>query len=255
MSNLLIKFYALCIVVILFCFSIEAFSTTMKCNPYSEAECSKKKRKKLADEMAQGFVTILKKENHSWYECGEKTPKDKWLSRATRMARALVEALHEAKVNINPWGVWGTIYNESEGNRCAVGPNPRKVAYARRLIKSKNWRLWTEEDVLNVVNNKRWGKRPADLGLGQVVWRRYSRIEEKGITRIPTAKEMLSIETGVRVVAHAMKSRMTWKWSKSWRKMPWLFWPGTKPSIKYGRNVAFAVKRMGGPYKKILGHK
>ena len=159
------------------------------------------------------------------------------------------------KVKINPWGVWGVIYNESRGNRCAIGPNPRKIAYQKKLIGQKNWRLWTEEEVLRVMSHKRMKNRPADLGVGQVVWKKFARLKENGVVRVPTIKEMLSVETGTRIVAYSMWQRTKYKLNRRWQHMPWLFWPGRRPHVNYGRHVAHIVKNMGGPYRQILGHK
>jgi len=210
--------------------------------PPSDAE-----REHLADKMAAGFVTAIRKESKYWWECGVPTPREQWLPRAKTMANALLDALDEFNVKVNPWGPWGVIYHESRGNRCAVGPNPRKVAYRKGLIEQKQYYMWTEEEVLSVVNHRQWGKRVADLGLGQVVWRRYARIKENGRVRIPTAQEMLSVENGARVLAYGMLQRQHYKNAREWKPMPWLFWPGSAPDWDYGMTISRIVKRMGGP--------
>jgi len=209
----------------------------------------------LKNELAAGFVRAIKAESVTWYECGEKTPKEKWDQRAFELVEAILDALAEFDVKINPWGVLGTVFNESRGNRCAIGPNPRKVAHARNLVNRSDWRLWTEHDVLKVVKSPDWNDRPADLGLGQVVWRRFARIEEDGKVRIPTVEEMLSLKDGARIVAYAMKQRMKYKHNRRWRNLPWYFWPGVKANFSYGRKVAYTVKKMGGPYRSLLSYK
>lgn len=225
------------------------------CEPKKSKECVEKKRQHLIKEMAQGFTRALRKEGQVWYECGVKTPKEDWEKRASVMAEHLLNGLDEFKLKINPWGVWGVIYNESRGNRCAIGPNPRKIAYKRKLIEQKNWRLWTEEEVLKVMNHRRMKNRPADLGIGQIVWKKLARIEENGKIRIPTIKEMLSVKEGTRIVAYSMRQRIKYKYNKKYKRMPWLFWPGRRPHLSYGHKVATTVSRMGGPWMKVLGHK
>ncbi len=203
-------------------------------------------RGQLVDQMATGFVKMIRAEGGGhWYDCGVPTPRGEWKERAAVMAVALLDALDEYRVQVSPWGPWATIYKESRGNRCSIGPNPLKVA--RRWGHDKPWREWTEADILAVVESPRWGKRTADLGLGQVVWRRWARFEKNGRVRVPTAREMLDLEDGARVLAYGMKSRQFARTSKQLRGKPWAFWPGSVPCFDYLRDVASIARRMGGP--------
>jgi len=224
-------------------------------NPYDTAHRIERKNPALADKMANGFVKALEREGAEWYECGKSTPREQWSDRASKLADSLLSAMGDYDTKINPWGVWGVVYNESRGNRCAIGPNPRKTAYRKRLIEKKNWRLWTEKEVLGVMSHRSMRKRPADLGVGQVVWKKFARLKENGIVRVPTVEEMLSIDAGMKVVAYSMWHRTKYKYNYSWKRMPWLFWPGRKPHLPYGRQIAMIVKNMGGPYRQVLGHK
>jgi len=200
----------------------------------------------LVDRMADGFVRMLRAEGGGdWYDCGEPTPRGEWRERARRMAKGLVTALDEYEVHASPWGAWATIYKESRGNRCAIGPNPRKAA--AKLGVDKDWRLWTEDDVLGVVTSPRWGRRTADLGLGQVVWRRYARIRQDGRLRVPTASEMLSHDVGLQVLACGLRSREFYRRVKEFRGRPWVFWPGSTPSWQYHAQIVAIVNQMGGP--------
>ena len=222
-----------------------------KCNPYGTIPCHPGGVDRLVNSLAIGFARALSKESSQWYICGERIEKKSWIDELAKIARALLYALDERGLDINPWGPWGVIYKESRGNRCAIGPNPRKAAYKYKLIKEKAWYLWSEDEIVNVVTHRKWGKKLADLGLGQVVWKREARVLENGIERIPTAREMLSLNYGVRVLAHSMEVRTRYRYNRRWKHMPWLFWPGTKPHIRYGHDVQRIVRKMEGPYNSL----
>lgn len=225
------------------------------------------KRQKLAEEMASGFIRAIRKESAVWWECGEPTPKDQWKERAETMAYALLDALDKHDDEISPWGVWGVIWSESRGNRCSIGPNPRK--YARRvgiIDSSQNPHLWTEEEVRAVLRDPKWRGRTADLGLGQVVWKKYARLpcekgepgcyrENRKWVRVPTLDEMLSIDGGAEVTAYGMASRRFWSGKKKRTKIPWIYWPGNRADYSYARKISDIVKTMGGPYRQVLGYK
>ena len=208
-------------------------------------------REQMVERLALGFTKAIRRESVKWYECGEPTPPELWNDRAAKMARHLLTALDEYKVKINPWGPWATIYKESRGNRCGIGPNPRAVAYKFKLIEPKAHRLWTEADIKSVIRSPRWGRRVADLGLGQVVWKRYARLKDGERIRIPTLEEMLTVKQGMRVVAYTMGRRMYWTRNKRLRRTPWIFWPGNVPDWNYHRDVLDIVQKMGGPMRDL----
>lgn len=248
--------------------SPDLYSFNME-NPYGTPEPQLTERQQaLAGKLAKGFVKAIKSESSTWWECGEKTPEEKWDERALEMAQHLIQAFVEYDPNRNVtklWGAWGVIWSESRGNRCAVGPNPRKYAVKSGILGGpKNPHLWTEQEVRDVLSDPRWKGRRADISIGQVVWRTYARLpcqegeknckrESRRWVRVPTLDEMLSIEGGARVTAYGMVLRQSW--SKLGSKLPWFHWPGMRADYTYGKKIAGVVARMGGPYKRVLGHK
>lgn len=220
-------------------------------NPYS--------RDVLEDELSRGFVRAIRSESPVWWECGERTPPARWLGRATRMIRELLSALDEFGVDASPWGVAATVWHESRGNRCSIGPHPREYAVERGIVEGpKNLHLWTEGEIRATLDDPRWGNRTADLGLSQTVWRRFARLPcepgsegcslERGLwVRVPSIDEMLSVRGGARVAAYGMYLRQR----ATRHSHPWLFWPGMQADYGFGREIALIVKRMGGPVREV----
>lgn len=215
--------------------------------------CHTVSAKTMVDELAQGFVRAIDRESNVWYECGRRTPRKQWLSRSEKLAQAVLSAMGEYDLKVNPWGVMATIYKESRGNRCSIGPNPRKIARKYKLVADKPFNAWTEEEITSVLKNRKFGRRLADLGLGQVVWKKFARIKDKRGTRIPTIKEMLDLDNGARIVVLSMKHRRQWKNLGRFRKMPWLVWRESAINHRYAADLRHIVKKMGGPYQAILG--
>jgi hypothetical protein len=203
--------------------------------------------------MVVGFAHKIKNESPYWFVCGERVPRDEWLDRLAYIAENLIDALMEYAVDVNPWGPWATIWKESRGNRCAIGPHPREAAEKMQLVEEKFAHYWTEEDVKHVLTHRRWGNRPADLGLGQVVWEKYARIrdEETGELRVPTIEEMLTVEDGTRVMAWGMKYRARFKWNVLHKKVPWIYWPGNIADHSYAQDIQRIVREMGGPRIRV----
>jgi len=240
-------------------------------------------REKLVAELANGFVRATERESKVWWECGEQTPRDRWYPRAEMMARELLTAMDDYGSDFSPWGVWGVIWAESRGNRCAIGPNPRRYAASSKIVKVPDrYQLWTENDVKNLINNPKWGRRTADLGLGQVVWKRYARIpcerradiywnrffqsamptaslttgcriESERMVRVPTLDEMISVDGGARVTAWGMIVRQNWSTKRN--RTPWLYWKGLIADYRYLNMITNVVDSMGGPVRAVMGHK
>lgn len=227
-----------------------------RCNPYSDMSCvDQTKEQKLEVDLANGFVKAIGDETTHWYECGQETPKEGWFDRAKTMASNMLEAMKEYDLHVSPWGIWGVIFKESRGNRCAVGPNPRHLAYANEFIEKKDYRMWTEDEVLDVMSHKTWEHSLADLGYGQVVWRAFARIQDQdGTVRVPTASEMISEDAGMRVAVFAMKQRTLYPQDKKTEKRPWLFWPGRNAYFSYEMSIQRIVQRMG-KSSKLLFHR
>lgn len=234
----------------------------------------------LIADMARGFVKATQRESKKWWECGQPTPSTEWLARAERMARVLVAAMDEYGADFSPWGVWGVIWVESRGNRCAVGPNPRRYAAQKKLAQlPSKYFLWTEQDIKGLLTSPGWRGRPVDLGVGQVVWKRYARIpcehrpavywspldgratfvrtgpeachiEGGREVRVPSLEEMISLEGGLRATVWGMVSRQSWSLKRN--RTPWLYWKGMVADYQYLSMVVNVVANMGGPIREVV---
>lgn len=203
----------------------------------------------LVERMATGFVQLIKREipKGRWYDCGVPTPRDQWQERASAMARHVLLAAEEYNLKESPWIAWAIMFKESRGNRCAIGPIPRERARELGLAPEKSHRKWSESEVQSIVQSPRWRGRPVDLGLGQVVWKRYARIPDGTSVRVPTLDEMLSLEDGARVLVFGMQLRSRTTKYRKLASRPHLFWRGSVPSYGYASEISSLSRAMGGP--------
>lgn len=213
---------------------------------------------RLVSRMAEGFLREVRKESPKWWECGEETPPDEQMARADRIARGVLVGMRDWDLDwLSPWAVVSTIFSESRGDPCAIGPNSRRAARDLKLVPDdRKFNQWTAEDIRTLFDNPRWqrsrSKVGADLGLGQDVWRRYARILDPDGNlrcgrrdlpcRVPTLDEVLSYESGARVVLTGMVYRR-WMYGN---RYPWEHWPGSIRSLGYGIKISRLVSEMGG---------
>jgi hypothetical protein len=209
----------------------------------------------LVARMGSGFLKAIKRENNKWWECGKVTPKEDEPIRAEKIARDTLDALREYDLKwLNPWGVMAVIFSESRGDHCAIGPNSRKAAKDLKLVdEDKPFNQWSKEDIESVMSDPKWkrsrAKIGADLGLGQQIWQRYARIlDPKGglYCRIPTLDEILSVETGPKVVATGMLTR---KIQHRGDIRAWNYWPGWIRNIRYDMRITSLIYQLGGKDK------
>jgi hypothetical protein len=216
---------------------------------------------KLVVRMAEGFLRKTRKESKQWWKCGVSTPEDEQPARADLLARHVLAGMREYNINWIPaWAVMGTIWSESRGDSCAIGPNSRKAARGLGLVPADRiFNRWTADDVKAVMEDPKWKKARAhigaDLGLGQQVWERYARIidpmgnKKCGIgfyCRVPTLDEILSDRDGAKAVITGMVYRRFMYRSLE----PWAFWPGNVRSLSYEMKIARIVQEMGGDIRE-----
>jgi len=174
--------------------------------------------------LADGIANYKK---DGWWECGElmdgeKEIEDRALFYAYEIVRAADEVSDEsddAGFTLNPWGLAGTIRNESQFDRCALGTHPRKTAYRLGILKKKKRCIsHTEDEILAVVQNEDmntyYNKSGFDLGTAQLLSRFYSNPRDFA--------NMLSVRGSATEAAYAMRKRG--RIFKS--KRPWLYWRG-----------------------------
>ena len=185
---------------------------------------------KIIGRMAEN-VTRVKMEKGGWWECGifvtdEKEVYQKALNYAHMIVKKSWEhsdpPYNEKPWVLNPWGLAGTIWNESKFDRCAFGLWPRLRAYELGLLKKSKLTLsHKEEEVLAAIRDPRMQKQYVcskctgfDLGLAQLLSRFYIN---------PTDYEhMLTLEGGTEEASRTMRERAR----RRNTKRPWAYWPG-----------------------------
>jgi len=165
-----------------------------------------------------------------WWECGVFYTDDKEvMEKALMYAHMIVKEAWEASDppyvkdgwTLNPWGLAGTIHNESKFDRCALGLYPRKKAYELGIIKKNRLTLsHTEEDVIAAVTDPRmqeyFKKSGFDMGVAQLLSRFYESPNDY--------ENMLSLKGGTEEAARTMRDR-----ARLYRTdRPWKYWPGHK---------------------------
>lgn len=187
-----------------------------------------KKDLMVIGKLSDGIYRIKSRQG-GWWECGifYKDPED-IKNKAVEYAYVIVREAWEVSEPLenenpwvlNPWGLAGTILNESGFDRCAFGIGPRNMAYELGLLKRKKTTIsHTEEEIIAVVSNEKmqnlFNRSGFDLGVAQVLSRFYPN---------PTNyKNMLSIKGGTAEAARQMLDR-----GRSYRTdRPWKYWPGT----------------------------
>jgi len=209
-------------------------------------------REILIKNAGKGFAQAVGLEKASWYDCGKVTPVDEYETRGIYIARCLKDALDEVGL-FDPQYLWGSlaiVFQESRGNACSIGPNSRSWAKDNSVLNlKKHWTRFDKEDVLRVVDSKKFKTRRvgADAGIGQTIFPHNSEIYDmtSKAVRLVTTEELFTVEWGARTLAFHMLENTQLSKTK-----PWYYWPGFYDE-NYARNLAFHVSRMGGPYKKI----
>lgn len=212
----------------------------------------------LVRRMAEGFLGQIRRESPKWWGCGVATPLDEQPERADRIARGVLAAMREHDLRwLSPWAVVSTIWSESRGDPCAIGPNSRKAARDLGLVpEDRAFNRWTAEDVRALLEHPRWKRSRdrigADIGMGQEVWQRYARIlDPEGdlrcgkrdlACRVPTLDEVMRYDSGAKVVITGMVHRR-WMYRNT---QPWEHWPGSIRNLSYSMKIARLAQSMGG---------
>lgn len=187
--------------------------------------------------LAKGILTRM---NGNWFYCGTKLSEEKSAEMAVAIAYLIYSNMDSVGLDVSPWGIVGTMFNESRIDACALGLHPRLWAYQNSFLLRKKTNIsHTKKDVLKVVNSKEANKRFAtfDLGICQVLTKFYPGM---------LAEDFVSLETGIRICILEMKAR-AYNYNT---KRPWLYWRGKKTDW-YGQKVRRHVKLMGAP-KSVL---
>lgn len=198
----------------------------------------------IVGRMAEG-VARWKIREGAWCECGIVHVDPAVISeKAMKYAFVVVKAAKDAAGNVgdknwflNPWGLAGTMMKESQWDRCAIGPYPRKKAYELGLMKRpKRCLSHKEEDVLRAIKHsdmrRNFGRTGYDLGTAQLLSRFYDDRNDY--------ENMLSFVGSTREAAFEMKHRGI----RFRTDRPWAYWPGHR-SPRYERDVVRWARRIG----------
>jgi len=189
----------------------------------------------LINRLAQGILHIKQDYEQSWYSCGKSLALEEQDDAAYTIAHALVEESRRIMSDVSPWGILGTMYNESHFDTCALGFRPRMWAYRVGLLKKRKTALTHSRNAVQMVITNPWAKQRFastgfDLGLCQILTQYYPGKQDV----------LLSTYDGVRLCVSAMSDR-----AKYSRNKPWTRWRSWKPNKKYVARVRRWAKIMG----------
>jgi hypothetical protein len=198
---------------------------------------------KLIGKLSQGIRKLVRIRDHgNWYYCGEKLGEYKQIEVSTAIAYRTVVSQYELGLDVSPWGIIATAYNESGLDPCALGIYPRKWAYKKGMLRRKKFTCsHTRNEVLSFINNpvakKRYSRSGFDLGICQVLSRFYRGQES----------DMLSITDGIRMCIIEMQRRGR----RNKTNKPWLYWKGTNKTRWYRNRIRKWAKMMGASKKDM----
>lgn len=218
----------------------------------------------MRDRLAAGILKWQTVKNHNgeriivWNECGRRIEKKEAKEAALEWAYHLIRAANNSEKlygwRINLWGVMGTIANESNFDRCAIGRHTREWAYKKKLLKPKKytWISHSKKDILHLINSRRWSKewKWVDAGPLQVLWKRiYKGPLEDMITLNP------GLDIGIQEMQRRTNHFQSYVGKKDRRRLrrvvkrSWRMWPGAhvedKRATKYDEKVTKYARKMG----------
>jgi len=183
-----------------------------------------------------------------YWECGRVlTEKEDIQDLAIKYAFEIVRAAYEVSDRgddpdfiLNPWGLAGTIQNESGFDRCALGPHPRNSAYELGILKKKRRSIsHTEAEILKVVTHPKmqalYARSGFDLGTAQLLSRFYEDPKDY--------KNMLSLRGSTVEAARSMRDRSR-TCQTEFPDRPWRCWPG-RDSERYDARVSRWALELG----------
>ena len=189
--------------------------------------------KELVDKLSNSMLTVKQKQG-SWFYCGKKLSDSRAKELSVAISYLLIENMKAIGLEVNPFGVLGTMFNESGFDVCALGFYPRKWAYKNGWIAKRSTTIsHSRVDVDNFINSaeakQAFRKSGFDLGLFQI------------LSKYHDAEDLLSLDPGVRIGILEMNARAI-RYST---KKPWLYWKGNKANTRYAFKIRKIVERMG----------
>jgi hypothetical protein len=192
--------------------------------------------------MSEGilFNWVEKRNQGVWFECGLRyETKEEKKEAATLWAYQIIRSAQQH--NINPWGLAGTIANESNFDRCAVGYHPRIWAQKKHMLKRKRRTIsYSAEEVVAVYRSiaakRRWRHTGWDVGPCQMLSKFYP----------GNIEDMFSLVPGIDICAMEMRARADmYRTDRGWR-----WWRGAETAWYDARVTRFA-RLMGATAEEI----
>lgn len=198
-------------------------------------------RIKLIGRLVKGIIKANTYEGELvWYECGKRYTEEEVHAEALNWAFIIEKGSSLYKVN--PWGIMGTIYNESKFDRCSLGKFPKLHAEKLGFLKkNKRFQSRNKEDILAYLNSKEcksyFHRDNIDLGAMQVL---------SMFIDLPPEKQ-LTLDPGLLHQIAEMASREAYPGCKG---RPWACWRGSHKDW-YDAKVTRYARRMGAGVDEI----
>lgn len=209
-------------------------TTTFQCR---EAETKKSDGVIVIGKIAVGILKIIKIRAGNWYYCGKKLNANESSEKALEISYLVVNGMKRYGMDgISPWGVVGTIYNESGMDACAIGPNPRRWGYANGMLKPNKMSIsHAYGTILNFVRDaivkRRYSKTGFDLGYCQILSKFYPGQEAQLLDKVE-GLDICLLEMSRRSKEHKTKK-------------PWLYWKVSRGAQWYANKIRGWAKIMG----------
>jgi hypothetical protein len=191
---------------------------------------------RLVGRMTQGILSnwVEKRNRGMWFECGlQYASGEEKREAASRWAYHIIRAATSNQVN--PWGLAGTIANESNFDRCAIGYHPRKWAVRKHMLKRKRRTIsYSAEEIMAVYRSiaakRRWRDTGWDAGPCQLLSKYYP----------GSIEDMFTLTRGIDICAMEMHSRQEmYRSNRGWR-----WWRGAETAW-YDNKITRYARRIG----------
>jgi hypothetical protein len=191
---------------------------------------------RIVGRMSRGLVQswVNLRNRGLWFECGIRYESEEEKEEAaTAWAFHIVHAAR--KRGINPWGLAGTIANESNFDRCAIGYHPRKWAVRKHMLKRKRRTIsYSAEEIMAVYRSiaakRRWRDTGWDAGPCQLLSKYYP----------GSIEDMFTLTRGIDICAMEMHSRQEmYRSNRGWR-----WWRGAETAW-YDNKITRYARRIG----------
>ena len=191
---------------------------------------------RLIGRLASGIVHrwVEVRNRGLWFECGLR-----YETRIDKEEAATAWAFHIVRAarsnDINPWGLAGTIANESNFDRCAIGYHPRNWAVKNNVLRKKRRTIsYSAAEVIaayqSIASTRRWRDTGWDVGPCQMLSRFYPGGVEDMFTLLP----------GIDICASEMRARS----EMFGTKRGWRWWRGTETDW-YDERITRHARRLG----------